>query len=351
MHVLRATKPIHMGRDKVLEAGEWLMHDQNAFECAMLADRGTTTLSTFPNRTSLLLEKTTVADLTIIRSGAIGDLLLASPAIKAFKETTGTKINLSCFPERAQLFDHTDLFSNILPYPLPFDTSQRINLLSLENVIETNNTDHATDAFAKALGVTVTDYKPIYVVTPEEKRDALFDLPKGRPFVGIQPRSTARNRDYPDDQWQEVIAALDKRGWHVILFGSFGQIPALPPSLERNLHVTNLAMERRTFRQAAAFLANCDAFCGVDSAFLHLCHALDIPAVGLFGAFSWKTRTSKAPKTIALTGAGDCAGCSWLPRNGRHFPPDMPCSVKQQCQVLADIKPSTIVAKLDAMKP
>ena len=350
MHLLTNTAPIDpktplMG---ILAPGEWLMHDQNAFEFALMAERGTVELAGIRR-----IDRNASFDpVLIVRSGAFGDLLLASPAIRAFREKRPDReVVLSCFDIRRQLFEHTDLFDGFADYPLPYsEIANYSEIISLENVIETAHDKHATDAFAEALGVTVTDYKPVNVVTPEEKETARARWQRNRPLVGIQLRASVRNRDYPAALWSKVILELENRGWDVLLFGSKGQIPPLPPEMRRT-YIRDLSQHDLTFRETCAALANCAAFAGVDSALIHVCHALDIPAVGLYGPFPWQIRTAHAPKTEALTGTGACAGCCWHAKLGQHFPPGQPCYEKQICWVLATIPPERIVSKIDAMKP
>lgn len=221
-------------------------------------------------------------------------------------------------------------------------------VLSLENVIELAGSQHATDALAQAIGVNVIDYTPVYEVTAEEKAWAAKSLPRtDKPRVALQLRASVRNRDYPMAQWNEVISGLVARGWEVLLYGSKGQIPPLP----RGTPPEVIDCSSMTFREAAAVLATCDAFAGVDSAFVNLCPALGVPAIGLYGPFPWESRTSHAPKTLALSGNGECAGCCWSPQAGRHFPPNQECSKTQVCSVLASIEPKRILAKLDALRP
>src|SRR5690606_22258503 len=163
-------------------------------------------------------------------------------------------------------------------------------------------------------------------VTAEEKEWAKASVPKGTlPRVAIQLRASVKNRDYPMHQWNEVIDGLVARGWEVLLYGSKGQVPPLPRGSPSQI----IDCSSMTFREAAAVLETCDAFVGVDSAFVNLCPALGVPAIGLYGPFPWQARTSHAPKTRALSGVGDCAGCSWSPSAGRHFPPGKECAKTQ----------------------
>lgn len=352
MHVLTLTKPLTVGGSiGTLTPGEWIMSDQNAFELALMAERGSAVVQKdLIDHPKITINKST-KNILLMRSGAIGDLLFLTPAVRAFREKHPVVvIGLCCRKEHQSMFSGTGLFDYLANYPLNADNNwQYTDLFSLENVMELADDIHATDAFAKALGVTVTNYKPVYVVTDEEKSLAKNWIQSNRPRVGIQLAASTKNRNYPLDLWAKVIFGLDDRGWEVFLFGHPGQIPEFAPNMKRT-YVHNMSTEKLTFRESAALLSQCNAFVGVDSSLLHLCHALDVPSVGLFGAFSWQTRTAKAPLTHAITGEGECKNCRWHAKNGLHFPP-MPCRQEQFCSVLASITPERIIAKVDALKP
>jgi ADP-heptose:LPS heptosyltransferase len=354
MHILTLTAPLPVGGSiGTLTPGEWIMSDQNAFELALLADRDTARLE---NKGCVAFGKINLdtpgkPNILLMRSGAIGDLLFLTPVIEEYRKTKpGYPLHLCCRKEHFPLFENSGLFDALVSYPLEAKMVEDYWFVqSLENVIELAHDTHATDAFASALGVNVADYKPVYVVTDEEKSLAKNWITSNRPRVGIQLAASVKNRNYPLDLWAKVIFGLDDRGWEVFLFGHPGQIPEFAPNMKRT-YVHNMTTEKLTFRESAALLSQCNAFVGVDSSLLHLCHALDVPAVGLFGAFSWQTRTAKAPLTHAITGEGECKNCRWHAKNGLHFPP-MPCRQTQVCSVLASITPERIIAKVNAMKP
>lgn len=355
MHVLSLSIPLDTGPAYgVLETGSWLMQDQNAFECAMLADRGKVSL----RNEGLKLGYNWGTKILIMRSGAIGDLLLMGPAIKAFRagldQDYSPCVDLCCNDRHKELFNGTDVFDNIISYPLKIKKMEGMPndyhvIISLEDVMELANEIHATDAFAQALGVTVTDYKPIFKLTDEERASAGVMMSGKRPKVGVQLCASTKNRNYPMDQWAKVIIGLEERGWEVFIFGKPGQVPALPWQMQRTF-IHDMSQSGMTLRETAAVLSHCNAFVGVDSALIHLCHALDIPAVGLYGPFHWVTRTSKAPLTQALMGTGECANCRWHAKLGQHFP-DKECRKTQRCSVLASITPERIIAKVDSLRP
>lgn len=329
-----------------LQPGEWLMHDANAFEIALRAERGTVKIRS-EGWEEFLNQDAHDSKLLIMRSGAFGDLLMLTPIL----EEMGHVADLSAFAHHGCLFDGSE--TKVAPYPLPLNEVHRYGkVVSLENTMELNHEEHATDIFAKALGVPtpLKSYKPIYRVTDDEQVATSKWIFKGRPNIAIQPRASIPNRDYPGQLWGQVIVELEKRGWGVLLIGRKGKIPPLDKAM-RSPFIRNLAEENLTLRESVAVLSQCDAFAGVDSSFMHFAAALDIPAVSLHGAFPWQIRTKYYPLNTAITGPGECAGCCWHMHGGRMFPPNKPCTDKGFCVVLAGIKPERIVAKIDALKP
>ena len=345
MHIITNSEPVNLGGGlPYLQPGEWLAHDSNAFEIAVRAPRGTVTVKPAGQRIDEDENKPTL----LMRSGAIGDLLMLSPCFSQIEP-----VGLSCFSHHHAIFENWKAAPKLEPYPFPTSELHRYGaVVSLENTMECDHQNHATDVFAKALFIPrpLPSYKPIYNVTDDEQVATAKWIFKGRPNVAIQCRASIPNRDYPGQLWGQVIVELEKRGWGILLIGRKGQIPPLDTTL-KSPFIRNLAEEDLSLRESVAVLSQCDAFAGVDSSFMHFAAALDIPSVSLHGAFPWQIRTKHYPLNTALTGPGDCAGCCWHMHNGRMFPPNKPCSDKGFCVVLAGIKPERIVAKIDSLKP
>ncbi len=352
VHLLSNTEPVHLGKTLgVLAPGDWLMNDQNAFEIATKAPRGSVKVKDHGWKTWLSQEED--APTLIMRNGAFGDLLMLSPILAEWALYTNQRPHLSCFPFHHTLFENFPVGLGLEPYPLPLAAVNKYReVVSLENLVEDNKTEHPTDVFHRALELKgeLRSKKPSYVVTSEEKERTKKWLFTARPNVAIQPRASTPNRDYPGQLWGEVIMALEKRGWGVLLLGKKGQIPPLDKSLQSPF-IRNLAEEDLPLRDSVAVLSQCDGFCGVDSSFMHFAGALDIPSVSLHGSFPWQIRTKYYPHNTAITGTGECAGCCWHKHDGQYFPPDKPCTGRGVCVVLATIKPERIVAKIDSLKP
>jgi len=344
MHLVTNTHPINTGNlFGNLMPGSYVMHDRTAFELGVIADRKSIRMEHFDG----FVGKRTLQRahrILIMRSGAIGDLLFATPAIKAFRALhPDAEIAISCIESRAEIFENTGLFDTFEQYPLPQERIDSYDtLISLEDIIESETEIHAADAFAKALGVTITDRRPIFKLTKEEITYAKRHFNGDRPKVAIQLRAGVRNRDYPAHQWQPVLLGLEDAGWEVMLLGTRGQIPPMPPVL-RKPYIREIYLKDLPLRETAAVIANCQLFIGPDSSLLHIAHALDIPAIGLFGPVLPKLRTSEGQNVAALIGKGSCAGCNWNYKMGQHFPINKPCYQQQICKVIEAISPDEIL--------
>jgi ADP-heptose:LPS heptosyltransferase len=361
MHILRNSEPIGS-----LQPGEWLFHDTNAFEMALRARRGTCDVSPFwQNRTpwSFLLRNDqppkdylACKSILLIRSGAIGDLLMLSACIEPLRlKFPNAMIHLSHNERHMPVTRGFNCDPAVYPMPLGGISGYDL-IIPLENVVEnaTEKGQHGIDAYAEAIGITITDYRPIYKVTEQEAYDANYRFPrpaiggpvKRRPRIALQLQSSSRIRDYHMAQWGKVVNLLLEKDWEIMLIGNKN-----PDTSKMGIRVRDCSA--LSFREAAAVLAQCDVFCGVDSSFFNLCPALDVPAVGLFGPVDSRTRAIEALGQHTLDGVGKCAPCGWTnSRAGQPFPAHGPCSQLGYCVPLSQIEPEAVVKKiLEVRKP
>lgn len=364
MHLLKLEHPVKLKHGPVA-AGEWLLNDLNAFEIAAGARPvGGATVEPFKQWPNILFKESgelvylsdddnRTGPVLFMRNGAIGDLLFLGVALREFKRTTGKNVALCTWPSNHAMFEGCDFIDELVSYPLAASEAHKyLAIYDLFNVMERDHENHASDAFAKEIGLTLPmpDYKPFYRVTDAEKEAADNNVFTSRPTLVIQPSASSPTRSYPMSQWLEVIVKLERAGWGIVLLGLPGQFPPFPPE-HATPFIRDLSRPGLSFRESAAVLSLATAFVGVDSAFLHLCHALDIPAVGLFASIPWQIRTMHAPKTTTLSGHGACAPCFYHAHNGSAFPAGKPCSTAGRCVVLADIEPARIIAKVNLLKP
>ncbi len=361
MYTLTIKHPMRIN-GSVVGAGEWILNDLNAFEMAAASrPPGSSSLEPFRIAKKPEGEWEDTPDesdrsnrpILIVRSGVIGDLLFLSPVLREMKKNTGKKIALCTWPKFFSQFEGCDFIEELVAYPIKASSAWKFSeIICTDYTMELDHENHATDSFARVLGVPtpLSDYKPFYHVRDEEKESAKKHLFKGRPNLVVHQTASAPNRNYPLALWQEVIVRLERAGWGILLVGKEQDFPDFPPH-SMTPFIRDISKIGLSFRETAAVLSQSTAFVGVDSALVHLCHALDIPAVGIYGPFPWQIRTAKAPKTTAVSGTGECAPCFYHAYKGPPFPKNKPCSRQQVCTVLASITPDRICAKVALLKP
>lgn len=290
----------------------------------------------------------------ICRSGGIGDLLLCTPSLHAIKQRwSSCRLHIACFDVFAPIFDHNPDVDIAGFYPLSVDVWNKATVrVWLENAIEKGYDGRhkpAIDIFAERIGIApLIDRKVRYFVSPEEKATALARFPKtGRKRIGYHMEASAACRTYPPKNAGKLGAILGHKGYELVLFGS----PAKPEKSPDRPNLIDLTMQQPhlSFRESAAVLSTCNALIAPDSSILHLAGALDIPAVGLFGAFEWQLRTGYAEKTFSIQGRCSAGPCFHHARNGETFPKDGPCQKSGMCDAMDEITPERVIAKMESL--
>lgn len=355
MHFLTLSSAVELGPKDKISAGKYVVDDVSAAHLLVLAGGGRMEPAALDVNLATR-EEWNGARILFMRAGGFGDLVLLTPVLRAVKARyPDAKIHVSTMAHYACVFKGLPFVDACVPYPMPAaDLLGYDACIFYENTVERNpraQTLHMTELFAEVAGVRCIDnLRPAYHVSTDETRWAAEKYPRvnGTRRICVQIGTSAFCRAYPRNQMGEVMGALLRRGWEVFVLGAPRevQLPGrLPPTLK------NLCMDDLTFRQSSAVLAGADVFLGSDSALLHVAGALGVPAVGLYGPFPWKLRTAHCPNTVALSGVGPCAPCFHHVNSARknNFPEACPSRGAGVCQVLADIKPERIVARVEAV--
>lgn len=298
------------------------------------------------------------SDTLFTRAGGYGDLALLTPVLREHKrQFPDARIGVCTMNHYAPILAGLEYIDEIVKYPVTAEQAgDWKRWVFFENAIERNPlaaTLHMTDLFASIAGLTMPDdgdKKPDYRVKASEAMWAMEQYPRlnGTKRVCIQPRTSARNRNYPGPLMGDIMGEFAvRRGWQTFIMGATGDVDLRQGKVPHNIR----DMTGLTFRQSCAVLNIADVFVGCDSALLHVAGALGVPAVGIFGPFPWKLRTAYCPTTFAIQGSPMGPMCPCLHHTNAakqdHFPSDCPTSARGYCGVLADIKPERVVAKAE----
>ena len=182
--------------------------------------------------------------------------------------------------------------------------------------------------------------------TDRQHMASLLDtLPRGH-RVAIHPGSGGYSmaRRWEPAKWAAVADALiERHGAQVILVGTPADGAASVEAVMDGL-VTNLA-GRTSLPQLAALLGQCDLFLGADSGVMHLAAAMGVPVVALFGPsnhLAWGPWTPAGQSTVVRLGVR-CSPCSYV---GDSVGSRDGCW-HRSC--LADLQPEQVLAAIEAM--
>jgi ADP-heptose:LPS heptosyltransferase len=161
------------------------------------------------------------------------------------------------------------------------------------------------EIYAEAMGVRelLRDLKPKYYVSDTEKASgvkflAANDLNKNKKTIGITMRSAEIYRDWPAANEPLLIEAL-KDDFNLVIF-----------DVKRHCFYEN-AIDAcgLPLRMASGILANCDLLLTVDSGFLHIATAINLPTIALFGPIDYKARCKGYDNVTVMVSDLPCVPC------------------------------------------
>lgn len=275
------------------------------------------------------------------RGGGFGDLLMLTPLMRELKHRwPKCYIHIACGIDYHSLFEDIDVYREHIPIPIE-KLKDIDSLVCFEELVEGNPAAehlHMAQLFARQLGIVLKDLKPEYHVHDEEKEWALERFQRnGLPRIGMQFMASGYYRTHPG--MGVILKQLAEKA-EVFMMGTPKQVVLQNP-VE---NITNLMEEDITFRQSVAIASTCDACVSPDSALVHICSALDIPCVGLYGPFPSQLRTT-SERTFSFNGKAPCAPCFFHAETPDQFPAGMPCFEKKRCVALESIDPHQVVEK------
>lgn len=148
-----------------------------------------------------------------------------------------------------------------------------------------------------------------------QRADALLDDLGARPWIAIHPGSGGYSmaRRWEPVRWAELADALAARyGAQILLVGSPADGADLVEAAMAS-RCRNLA-GLTTVPELAALLARCDLFIGADSGVMHLAAAAGAPVVALFGPSNHLAWGPWAPRGVSRVVRLDlpCSPCSYV---------------------------------------
>ncbi|HDH53340.1 MAG TPA: lipopolysaccharide heptosyltransferase II [Nitrospirae bacterium] len=158
----------------------------------------------------------------------------------------------------------------------------------------------------KSASIKTAETLPYLYLTDDERgraRDLLSSyFPEtGLPLIGINPGAVygPAKRWLPERFAELISGIINELNGRVVIFGSQSEVE-IANEIYRKLEIQNSKFKKRLLmmagktglREAAALIAECDAFVTNDSGLMHVASALLVPVVAIFGSTD---RTSTGP--------------------------------------------------------
>jgi ADP-heptose:LPS heptosyltransferase len=257
--------------------------------------------------------------LNVTRSGAMGDVLMCTPALReAYRRNPNFRV---------MFYTNVPEILTGLPYVSairPADEAPPGTIyFTYEECIPPRR--HIARLFGDLIGVRIKNVRPDCPRDPSLDatwRDRLAGLP--RPWVIVNRRAGpfTPNKDWPAPYWDETVASLNKTG-SVIEIGQAG----LPSTARLDLR------GRTSLNDLISVMAVADVHVGPISGPVHIAAAVDTPAVVIYGGYEDPV-CSAYPGNINIVNRPKCSPC-WL---------RSPCPHDLYC--LKSINPRTVLAAI-----
>jgi ADP-heptose:LPS heptosyltransferase len=299
----------------------------------------------------------------IARIGALGDTLMATPVIRAFRETAPTaRIDFLASAAAAPLLEHHPDLNRVLPLRrrnVPYWLSpekwhlaaelrqagyhrtvllesapsylELLHHAGLEQIAGFHTTPSDPQIHSAANNLKVAGFEDwkdrpldcdLYfpVQSTARPRELLDGLP--RPIIGIHPGygpaqkktdQAARLKGWPTASFQNLVTRLLESGAGVIVTGSPGDRPEAERIAAPNASNSRLrgAAGATSVLELAALIADVDLFISVDSGPAHMAAAVGTPLVVLWGPAKLhqvEPISNRSP-VIVLSSGAPCAPC------------------------------------------
>lgn len=249
--------------------------------------------------------------LSVCRVGALGDVLLCTPALRAVKERNpNCRITFHTgYPELIRGLPYIDEVRAVQSPP------EDAVALTYEECIPPRR--HLAAIIGDHLGVVVTN--PIPDVRIDQSRVAHWraswsGLPRPVIAVNRQAGPWTPNKDWPTDHWAELLRWL--AGWATVV--EIGKPDPLA-SCPKGLNYVDLRGQT-SLPDLVAVIATADLHVGPISGPVHIAAAVRVPSVVIYGGYEDPVCT-QYPGNVSLFTALSCSPC-WL---------KTPCPYDREC--------------------
>ena len=237
-----------------------------------------------------------ISKVLFIRAGGLGDVLLATPVVRAVKRKfPKAKISFATsVPEVLQ--GNLNIDEVVSMYGLQPNNYDLVVDLYYERTPKI----HIVQAYLEQAGVESNDWSLDFQLKPEDVKFAAEKFGSGQ-WVVIHTGKTWVSREWSIDKWQQLVYQLQVEGYNIAEVGRGDTV--------RLEGISYSACGRVTVGQMAGLISQAKLFVGIDSLPAHIAQAVGTKSVVLYGAVDPKLRVVNSKLQTSVFADIECRGC------------------------------------------
>lgn len=256
----------------------------------------------------------------LIRDGAMGDVLMLTPVVRALHNAHAGDISIDVATHARVVFDHNPYVNQVIsPKQLARGVRTYDVVIDLNGVYERMPNTHPVNAYAKVvLGTADLDKK--LALYPSSSDVALIDEAVkqiGSPYVVVHQFSHDwPNRTIAAEVWAQTLEAITASGWVKVVYVGTEQDLAPVRDAQHEDH-----RARYSLQQLSVLIARSQGFIGGDSGPSHVAATTDVPMAVFYTCAHHEARMPlrASGRFLPIFPDLDCYGCltrRTLPRLG-----------------------------------
>jgi ADP-heptose:LPS heptosyltransferase len=279
-----------------------------------------------PNWMRRAREKRILSNVCVFATGGIGDSLWVMPFVRAVKEKyPAAKIIAVVDNRAAPVWHNTPFIAGIVDNTF-YSTQSLVrgadevwDFGGVATIMKKEKRLDPVEAIFKIADWPLPKEKekcrPTLVITIDEGQRAQAEL--GRLGISVREDSiftialetSTPNRNWPFEYMKELTKSITALGKKVIWLGESAQYDDRFLDTEtKNIGAVNL-VGKTNLRQAMSIIALSDVVISCNTGLLVIATALNIPTIGLFGAFNPNIRAKFYERFEAIWGRVECSPC------------------------------------------
>ena len=250
------------------------------------------------------------AEIHVVREGALGDVLMATPALRRVKELN-PKCRVTFYTHFANLVRGLTFIDEVLPVDVA-PTGKAI-LLRYENLIPVRR--HIAGIFGEILGVDIRNTRPSCVLDPrlhDHYRQEFRELPRPWIIVNRKAATWSPNKNWPDEYWGDLLDRLTAR-FSVVEIGASAQDRGVQP----DDHYLDLR-GKTALEELVAAIGAADLHVGPVSGPVHIAAAVGTPRLSSTAGMSIPRARDTPGTSISIP---PCPGALLVDRALPVWPP------------------------------